>query len=109
MEDVRSKMEDLERWENLTQESNQTMDFRLQKLEDIAQNTKNQISVIHRFMASQNQSDSNGGNTSAISEDASDAEPTTNLGPLNDLEPIASCDSRDENILDKSLTTSKQE
>ena len=109
MEDVRSKMEDLERWENLTQESNQTMDFRLQKLEDIAQHTQSQISVIHRFMASQHQSESNGGNTSAISEVGSEEESVTNLGPLNDLEPIASCDSQDEIMIDKSDKVSLQD
>ena len=109
MEDVRSKMEDLERWEERSQESNQNMDFRLQKLEDIAQHTKNQISVIHRFMASQNQSDSNDGNTSAIYEEASEAESETNLGPLNDLEPIASCDSREEHMVDRSDRVSQDE
>ena len=97
MEDVRSKMEDLERWENMTQESNHTVEFKLQKLEEIAQHTASQLSVIHRFMASQNPSESNVGNASEISDRESVIDSQTeDLHVHNDLEPIASCDSRED-------------
>ena len=52
LEEVRMKMEDLERWETLTNESSQRIDYRLQKLEDIAEQTASNLAVIHRFMAS---------------------------------------------------------
>ena len=52
LEEVRRKMEDLERWETLTNESSQRIDYRLQKLEDIAEQTASNLAVIHRFMAS---------------------------------------------------------
>ena len=99
MDEVRSKMEDLERWETLTQESSHSVEVRLQKLEDIAQNSSNQLTVIHRFMTSQNQSESNAENTSGLSDIASENESKTDLGPLNDLEPIASYSSGEENAV----------
>ena len=102
MDDVRSKMEDLERWETLTQESSHNVEFRLQKLEDIAQNASNQLTVIHRFMTSQNQSESNAENTSGLSDIASENESKIDLCPSNDLEPIASCGSREDNAIDHS-------
>ena len=51
LEEVRMKMEDLERWETLTNESSQSIDYRLQKLEEIAEQTASNLAVIHRFMA----------------------------------------------------------
>ncbi len=50
-EELRSKLYDLERWETVAQESTQGLDFRLQRLEEIAEQTSTQLSVIHRFMA----------------------------------------------------------
>ena len=43
MEEVKLKMEDLERWETLTNESSQQIDCRLQRLEQISQQTANQL------------------------------------------------------------------
>ena len=48
MEEVKLKMEDLDRWETLTNESSQSIDYRLQKLEEISQQTLSQLAVIHR-------------------------------------------------------------
>ena len=53
MEEFRIKMDDLERWETLTNESSQSIDLRLQRLEDTAQQTASLLAVIHRFMATQ--------------------------------------------------------
>ena len=53
MEEVKMKMEDLERWETLTNESSQSIDFRLQRLEDLSQQTASHLALIHRFMATQ--------------------------------------------------------
>jgi hypothetical protein len=53
MEEVKMKMEDIERWETLTNESSQSLEFRLQKLEEIAQQTASNLAVIHRFMSIQ--------------------------------------------------------
>ena len=41
-------MEDLERWETLTNESSHSIDSRLQKLEEIAEQTASNLLVIHR-------------------------------------------------------------
>ena len=48
MEEQRSKMDDLEKWENMTIESSQSIDLRLQRLEDTAQQTASLLAVIHR-------------------------------------------------------------
>ena len=53
MEEVRQKMEDIERWETMTNESSQSIDLRLQRLEDTAVQTASLLAVIHRFMATQ--------------------------------------------------------
>lgn len=53
MEEVKLKMEDLERWETITNESTQSLEFRLQRLEEIAQQTASHLAVIHRFMTTQ--------------------------------------------------------
>ncbi len=50
-EELRSKLYDLERWENVSHESTQGLDFRLHRLEQIAEQTSTQLAVIHRFMA----------------------------------------------------------
>lgn len=51
-EELRTKLFDLERWETISQEMSQSLDFRLQRLEDVAEQTSSQLSVIHRFLAS---------------------------------------------------------
>merc|ERR1719242_673515 len=95
MEDLRGKMEDFERWENINQECNHAMDFRLQKLEDVAQQTSSHLSVIHRFMAAQD-SGSKGSNASGISDIDSENESKSERHlSSNDLEPIASCESKE--------------
>ena len=48
MEEQRSKMDDLEKWENMTIETSQSIDLRLQRLEDTAQQTASLLAVIHR-------------------------------------------------------------
>ena len=96
MEDLRGKMEDFERWENINQECNHAMDFRLQKMEDVAQQTSSHLSVIHRFMAAQD-SGGKGSNASGISDIESENESKSERHlSSNDLEPIASCESIDE-------------
>ena len=96
MEDLRGKMEDFERWENINQECNHAMDFRLQKLEDVAQQTSSHLSVIHRFMAAQD-SGGKGSNASGISDiDSENESKSERQLSSNDLEPIASCESIDE-------------
>ena len=77
MEEVRSKMDDLERCEATTQESNQSVEYRLQRMEEIAQQTSSQLAVIHRFMTSQNGNESHVDDSSNVSGVSSDNENET--------------------------------
>ena len=52
VEELRSKMEDLERWEQTTQEASNAAEFRLQRMEEIAEQTLSNLAVIHRFESS---------------------------------------------------------
>lgn len=62
MEEVKGKVDDLDRWETVNQEANQNMEDRLQRLENIAQQTASHLAVIHRFMATQ------GGEATSLTE-----------------------------------------
>ncbi len=57
IEELRMKFDDIERWEAVSSESSQSLEFRLQRMEELAQQTANQLAVIHRFMAMQRGSD----------------------------------------------------
>ncbi|XP_037295339.1 transient receptor potential cation channel trpm isoform X6 [Manduca sexta] len=51
VEHITTKMEDLNQKANCQIQSVQSVEFRLRKLEDIAEQTMNHLAVIHRFMA----------------------------------------------------------
>ena len=47
-EELKSKLYDLERWEGMTQDTTQSLELRLQRIEEMAEQTANQLTVIHR-------------------------------------------------------------
>ncbi|XP_059081116.1 transient receptor potential cation channel trpm-like isoform X3 [Tigriopus californicus] len=49
-DDIKFKTDDIHRWRGDMQDSSANIDFRLQRLEEIAEQTANQLTVIHRFM-----------------------------------------------------------
>ncbi|CAH2089285.1 unnamed protein product [Euphydryas editha] len=51
VENITTKMEDLNQKANCQIQSIQSVEFRLRKLEDVAEQTMNHLAVIHRFMA----------------------------------------------------------
>ncbi|CAG4987137.1 unnamed protein product [Colias eurytheme] len=51
VEHITTKMEDLNQKANCQIQSVQSVEFRLRKLEDVAEQTMNHLAVIHRFMA----------------------------------------------------------
>ncbi|XP_053614211.1 transient receptor potential cation channel trpm isoform X18 [Plodia interpunctella] len=51
VENITTKMEDLNQKANCQIQSMQSVEFRLRKLEDVAEQTMNHLAVIHRFMA----------------------------------------------------------
>ncbi|XP_028167979.1 transient receptor potential cation channel trpm-like isoform X9 [Ostrinia furnacalis] len=51
VEHITTKMEDLNQKANCQIQSMQSVEFRLRKLEDVAEQTMNHLAVIHRFMA----------------------------------------------------------
>ncbi|XP_063626908.1 transient receptor potential cation channel trpm isoform X3 [Cydia splendana] len=51
VENITTKMEDLNQKANCQIQSVQSVEFRLRKLEDVAEQTMNHLAVIHRFMA----------------------------------------------------------
>ncbi|XP_069361506.1 transient receptor potential cation channel trpm isoform X8 [Maniola hyperantus] len=51
VEHITTKMEDLNQKANCQIQSIQSVEFRLRKLEDVAEQTMNHLAVIHRFMA----------------------------------------------------------
>ncbi|XP_045452338.1 transient receptor potential cation channel trpm [Melitaea cinxia] len=51
VEHITTKMEDINQKANLEIQSIQSVEFRLRKLEDVAEQTMNHLAVIHRFMA----------------------------------------------------------
>jgi hypothetical protein len=53
-EELKSKLYDLEKWETMSQEATQSLEYRLQRLEEMAEQTANHLTVIHRFMAATN-------------------------------------------------------
>ena len=53
VEEVKSKIEDLERYESSVQETTNNTEYRLRHIEELSQQTADQIAVIHRFMATQ--------------------------------------------------------
>ena len=50
-EEMRTKFYDMERYEKETGEATRGLDYRLHRLEEIAEQTASQMAVIHRFMA----------------------------------------------------------
>ena len=46
-EELKSKLYDLERWEGMTQDTTQSLELRLQRIEEMAEQTANQLTVIH--------------------------------------------------------------
>lgn len=57
VEHIYQKVEDINQKENTQNSTIQTVDFRLRKLEDIAEQTASALGVIHRFMAIHSRSD----------------------------------------------------
>ena len=49
VEELKSKMEDFERWEASNQEAASSAEYRLQRMEEIAEQTLSNLSVIHRY------------------------------------------------------------
>ena len=49
-EELKAKLYDLERWEGMTQDTTQNLELRLQRLEEMAEQTSNQLTVIHRLI-----------------------------------------------------------
>merc|ERR1719495_2332133 len=51
VEDLRSKVDDVMRYEHDVLANARDHDYRLQRIEDLGERTTDQIAVIHRFMA----------------------------------------------------------
>ena len=47
-EELKSKLYDLERWESMTQDTTQSLELRLQRIEEMSEQTASQLAVIHR-------------------------------------------------------------
>ena len=50
VEDLRSKVEDVARYEAGTHEAGRDTEYRLQRLQEITERTADELAVIHRFM-----------------------------------------------------------
>ena len=48
-EELKSKLYDLERWESMTQDTTQSLELRLQRIEEMSEQTASQLAVIHRL------------------------------------------------------------
>ena len=49
-EELKAKLDDLTRYEIINQETTNTLDFRLGRMEELSEATNAQLAVIHRFM-----------------------------------------------------------